>query len=88
MPSNITDPIKEPRIGPAILSQVTGGPACKNKFLRMPGMTSIARATPTTMGRASIIFSTAVAFAFSISIMVAPFENQWRQEKVSAAIDF
>ena len=72
LPSKISAPTAAPFIGPAIRSHVTGGPACSSRFSRMPGITSRARPTPISTGRASIIRSTAVRFACSMSIMLQP----------------
>ncbi len=70
-PSNNNAPMTAPFIGPAILSQVIGGPACRNRFSRMPGITSMARASqPRLVG--IIILSTHWVLAFSISIMFPP----------------
>jgi len=48
-----------PDCGPDILSHVIGGPACKNKFSCIPGITSLAIPIPTRKGCAFKTFCTA-----------------------------
>ena len=68
LPSKISAPIMAPRIGPAMRSQVTGGPACKSMFSCRPGTTSIALAIVVAIGRASIMRWVTSVFALSISM--------------------